>query len=64
MAAENGSNGAWTKDVMTQRASALLLLFLYFVSLPKKGWETQEIRRFVVFVAALTFLKASDKMLN
>ena len=41
----------------TQKASVLLLSLLCFVSLCTKGWEAQEIRRFVVFIT-------NDKMPN
>ena len=36
------------RSVMTQRVAILLLTFLCFVSLPNKGKEAQEIRRFMI----------------
>ena len=46
--------------VVTQQDVALIL-FLHFMSLPNK--RLGGLRRFVVFVTALTFLIANDKML-
>ena len=60
MAAEDGSNGVCRGDT---KATVLLLSHLHLVSLLKKGWKTQEMQNFAIFVAALTFSIANDKML-
>ena len=53
------------RGVMTQRAAVLLLSLLCFVSLPNKRLGGPgNMKRFMVFVAALAFLIANNKVLN
>ena len=40
---------------VTQRAIVLLISFLRFLSLSNERREAQELRRFVIFIAMLTF---------
>ena len=60
MVAEDGSNGAWCGD--TESRCSALFVSSFRESTEQKAWEAQEIRRFVIFVAALVFLITNDKM--
>ena len=55
MAAEDGSNEAWRGDTVGHCST-------FIVSSFRKSAE-QKARRFIIFIAALTFLIANDKML-
>ena len=51
-------------SMVTLKAAVLLSSLLCFVSLRTKGCKAHEIQWFVVFVAALAFLIANDKILS
>ena len=56
MAVKDDNNGAWRSDTAGHCSTFIACLFHEFA---EKGWDAQELRRFVVFITALKILIAN-----